>query len=137
LRLGFAILLGLHRLAEAVAFAIHLEDVAAMRQAIQKGRCHPFALKHLIPFAERQRAPRNSGVRFAVPARISGRIALGALTENRDFNYSVVDWRAHVLSERSIKCPKRRNSALSNCARLPPCSRSRLTRRLRRGPAST
>src|SRR4051794_36860546 len=54
LRIHFAILLRLHRLAEAIAFAIHLEDLATVRQAVQQSRCHPFALKHLVPFAERQ-----------------------------------------------------------------------------------
>jgi hypothetical protein len=49
-----AALLCLHRLAEAEAFAIHLEYLAPVGQAIQQGRCHPFALKHLIPFAERE-----------------------------------------------------------------------------------
>jgi len=33
--LGFAILLRLHRLAEAEAFAIHLEDLATVRESIQ------------------------------------------------------------------------------------------------------
>src|SRR5205085_11196198 len=47
-------LLVLHRLSEAEAFAIHLEDVAAVRQPIQQGRCHPLALEYLPPFAERQ-----------------------------------------------------------------------------------
>jgi hypothetical protein len=33
--LGVLVLLGFHRLAEAVTFAVHLEDVAAMRQPVQ------------------------------------------------------------------------------------------------------
>src|SRR5277367_1220744 len=64
LRLSFAILLRLHRLAEAVAFAIHLEDLAAMRQAIQQSRCHPFTLKHLVPFAECQVAGDEQALAF-------------------------------------------------------------------------
>jgi hypothetical protein len=60
LRLGFAILLRLHRLAEAEAFAIHLEDLATVRESIQQSRCHPFALKHLRPFAERQVGSANA-----------------------------------------------------------------------------
>ena len=64
LRFGLAILLCLHRLAEAVAFAIHLEDLAAVRQAIQQSRRHPFTLKHLIPFAERQVAGDEQALAF-------------------------------------------------------------------------
>src|SRR5271166_6756195 len=44
----------LHRLAEAEAFAVHLEDLAAVRQPIQQRRRHPLALEDLAPFAERQ-----------------------------------------------------------------------------------
>ena len=53
----------LNRLAEAVAFAIHFEDVAVMGQAIQQGRRHAFALEDLPPFTERQIA----GVQQAGP----------------------------------------------------------------------
>ena len=51
--LGVFIFLRLHRLAEAKTFAVHLEDVATVRQAVQQGRGHPLALEHLAPFAER------------------------------------------------------------------------------------
>src|SRR5437870_1323144 len=47
-------LLGFHRLAEAITFAVHLEDVTAMRQAIQQSRRHPLALKNLPPVAKGQ-----------------------------------------------------------------------------------
>jgi hypothetical protein len=47
-------LLVLHRLAEAKAFAVHLEDVTAVRQPVQQRRRHPLALEHLAPLAERQ-----------------------------------------------------------------------------------
>jgi hypothetical protein len=43
--IGLATYLRLHRLAEAVPFAIHLEDVATVRESIQQSRCHPFTLK--------------------------------------------------------------------------------------------
>ena len=53
---GGRFLLGFHRLAEAVTFAVHLEDVALVRQAVQQSRGHPFPLEDLVPFAERQLA---------------------------------------------------------------------------------
>ena len=43
-----------HRLAEAVAFAVHLEDMTMMRQTVQQSGRHPFALEDLDPFAKRQ-----------------------------------------------------------------------------------
>ena len=49
---GLATGLLLHRLAEAVAFAVHLEYLAVMRQTIQERRRHPLALKDLSPVAE-------------------------------------------------------------------------------------
>src|SRR4051812_12307497 len=52
--LGLPALLRLHRLAEAVALAVHLQDLAVMRQAVQKRRRHPFPLEDLTPLAERQ-----------------------------------------------------------------------------------
>ena len=52
--LRLSALLGLHRLAKAVALAVHLEDLAMMRQAVQKCRGHPLALEDLVPLAERQ-----------------------------------------------------------------------------------
>ena len=44
----------LDRLAEAVALAVHLEDVAVMGQTIQESGGHTFPLEDLVPFAERQ-----------------------------------------------------------------------------------
>src|SRR5947209_5233861 len=52
--LALPALLALHRLPEAEAFAIHLEDVAAVRQPVQQRRRHALALEHLAPVAERQ-----------------------------------------------------------------------------------
>src|SRR5262249_10181225 len=43
-----------HRLAEAVTFAIHLEDVAAVRQPIQQRRRHPLPLEDLHPVPKGQ-----------------------------------------------------------------------------------
>ena len=52
--LGLATGLLLHPLAEAVAFAVHLEYLAVMRQTIQQRRRHSLALKDLPPVAERE-----------------------------------------------------------------------------------
>src|SRR5262245_20678258 len=43
-----------HRLAKAVSFAVHLENMTAVRQAIQKRGRHTLALEHLAPVAECQ-----------------------------------------------------------------------------------
>ena len=51
---AWLLLLVLHRLPEAKAFAIHLEDVAAVRQAVEQRCRHAFPLEHLAPLAERQ-----------------------------------------------------------------------------------
>jgi len=53
-RSGFCarLLLFFHRLFEAEAFAIHLEDVAMMSESIQQSRSHAFALENLVPVAE-------------------------------------------------------------------------------------
>src|SRR5277367_6664591 len=52
--LGLSALLCFHRLAEPVALAIHLENVAVMGQAVEQRRRHPFPLEDLVPLAERQ-----------------------------------------------------------------------------------
>src|SRR5665647_3708811 len=52
--LGLSALLCLHRLAEAVALAIHLENVAVVAQPVEEGRRHPLSLEDLAPLAERQ-----------------------------------------------------------------------------------
>ena len=59
LRLRFVLVLrrpffALHGFTEAVAFSVHLEDMAAMRQAVQQGRGHAFTLEDLPPIAEGQ-----------------------------------------------------------------------------------
>gem|GEM_PF-3275534 len=58
------LLLFFHRLAEAKAFTIHLEDFTMMRQAIQQGRRHAFALENLAPIAERKIAGQQKTAAF-------------------------------------------------------------------------
>lgn len=53
-----------HRLAEAITFAIHLEDAAMVRQSIEQGGGHAFPLKDLAPFAERQVAGQQQAAAF-------------------------------------------------------------------------
>jgi hypothetical protein len=52
------------RFAEAEALAIHLEDVAAVREAIQERRGHALALEDLAPFAERKVAGDQNAAAF-------------------------------------------------------------------------
>ena len=56
----------MYGLLEPIAFAIHLEDVAMMRQTVQQCSCHPFSLKDLHPFAKRKVAGNQQGDPFAV-----------------------------------------------------------------------
>jgi len=58
------LLLFFHRLFEAEAFAIHLEDVAMVSESIQQGRRHAFSLEDLVPFAERQVARDQQAAAF-------------------------------------------------------------------------
>ena len=62
-------LLLFHRLAEAIAFTIHLEDLTvlnqvAVRQAVQSCGRHPFALEDLAPVAEGQIAGDQQAAAF-------------------------------------------------------------------------
>src|SRR5580698_5272379 len=52
--LGVFLFLGLHGLAEAVALAVHLEDVASVCEPIEQGGGHPITLEDTAPVAEGQ-----------------------------------------------------------------------------------
>src|ERR1700730_9265058 len=52
--LGLSSFLRLHRLPEAVALAVHLENLRVVGQAVQERRRHPLALEDLVPLAEGQ-----------------------------------------------------------------------------------
>ena len=58
------LLLFFHRLFEAEAFAIHLEDVAMVGESIQQSGGHAFALEDLIPVAEGQVAGDQQAAAF-------------------------------------------------------------------------
>ena len=58
------LLLFFHRLFEAEAFAIHLEDMAMVGESIQQSRSHAFALEDMIPIAERQVAGDQQAAAF-------------------------------------------------------------------------
>lgn len=63
-RLLARLLLLFHRLAEAKAFTIHLKDFTMMRQPIQQGRRHAFALEDLAPIAEGKIARQQKTAAF-------------------------------------------------------------------------
>ena len=70
---------GLHRLAESVTLAVHLEYVAAMRQPVQQGRRHPLALEYLLPVAERKVAgDQQAGPLVAVGKDLEQQFGPGA-----------------------------------------------------------
>ena len=54
LRLGGLVALRFHRLAEPITFAIHLNDLALVRQVIEQCGRHPLARNDRAPFAKRQ-----------------------------------------------------------------------------------
>ncbi|MFT5324336.1 MAG: hypothetical protein ACI8P0_002197 [Planctomycetaceae bacterium] len=58
------LLLFFHRLFEAEAFTIHLEDVAMVGESIQQGRRHAFALEDLAPVAKREVAGDQQAAAF-------------------------------------------------------------------------
>jgi hypothetical protein len=45
-------LLLFHRPSKAIALAVHLKNVAAVCEAVQKGRGHSLTLENLVPFSE-------------------------------------------------------------------------------------
>lgn len=49
---------------EAVTFAVHLENVDVMCQAIQQNACEPFGTKDLCPFIEGQVRGYDDGSAF-------------------------------------------------------------------------
>ena len=64
LLLGRLAAFGFHRLAKAVTFAVHLENVTSVRQPVQKCGRHAFALEDLAPVAERQVAGDQQALAF-------------------------------------------------------------------------
>src|SRR5258708_28119548 len=88
--LGFAALLGLHRLAEAVALAIHLENLAVVSETVQERRGHPLALEDLIPLAERQVA-RHQEAAALVAVGEHPEEQLDAASTHRDVSQFVAD----------------------------------------------
>ena len=62
--LGLPTFLRLHRLPEAVALAIHLENGTVVGQAVQESRGHALALEDLAPFAEGEVARHQEAPSF-------------------------------------------------------------------------
>ena len=71
--------LRLHRFAEAEAFPVHLEDVAAMGEAVQQRRGHAFALEHLAPIGEGQVAgDQQAGPLVTIGEHLEEQLRAGA-----------------------------------------------------------
>ena len=86
----------LDRLAEPVALAVHLEDVAMMGQPVQQGRRHAFALEDLAPLAERQIAGEQQTGPF-IPIRKDLEQQLGAGAAEREVSQLITDQQIHPI----------------------------------------
>src|SRR4051794_38916400 len=103
--LGLSSFLRLHRLSEAVALAVHLEDLRVVGQTVQERRRHPLALEDLVPLAEGQVA------RYQDAATL---VAIGEDSEqefdpsaaHRDVSQLVADQQVGPveLRQEAIKC---------------------------------
>jgi len=86
----------LDRLAEPVALAVHLEDVAVMGQAVEQGRRHALALEDLAPLAERQIAGDQQAGPF-IPIRKDLEQQLGAGPAEREVAQLITDQQIHPI----------------------------------------
>lgn len=78
-RLALPGLLRFHRLAEAVAFAVHLKQVATVGEAVEQGGRHAFALEDLVPLAEREIAgDEQAGPFLAIGEDLKQQFGAGA-----------------------------------------------------------
>src|ERR1700722_5742144 len=88
--LGLPSLLRLHRLSEAVALAIHLENLRVVGQAVQKRRRHPLALEDLVPLAEGEVA-RHQDAATLVAVGEDSEQELDPASAHRDVSQLVAD----------------------------------------------
>src|SRR5207245_9701152 len=88
--LGLSALLGLHRLAEAVALTIHLENGAVVDKAVEQCRGHPLTLKDLSPLTEGQVA-RHEDAAPLVAVGEDAEQQLDATAAQRDVAQLVAD----------------------------------------------
>src|SRR5262249_22920622 len=96
---GLSSLLRLHRLPEAVALAVHLENLRVVRQAVQERRRHPLALEDLIPFTERQVA-RDQDAATLVAIGEDSEQELDSASTHRDISQLVADQQVGPLKLR-------------------------------------
>src|SRR3954470_20785094 len=88
--LGLPALPGFHRLAEAIALAIHLENVAVVAEPVEERGGHPLALEDLTPLAERQVA-RHQEAAALVPVGEHPEQQLDPAPAHRDVPQLVAD----------------------------------------------
>src|ERR1019366_7956846 len=94
--LGFSTLLRLHRLPEAVALAIHLENLRMVGQTVQKRRGHSLALEDLVPLAERQVA-RHQDAAALVAVSEDSEQELDPAAAHRDVTEFVADQQVRPI----------------------------------------
>ena len=88
--LGLPTLLRFHRLAKAVALAIHLENLRVVGQAVQQRRRHPLALEDLVPLAEGEIARHQDAASLVAVGEHSEQ-ELDAASAHRDVSQLVTD----------------------------------------------
>ena len=102
--LRFPTPLGFHRLAKAVALAIHLENVAVVSQPVQQCGSHPLALEDLVPLAERK-VTRDQHAGTLIPVAEHPKQELHAASTQGDVAEFVADQevRPLELAEESVE----------------------------------
>src|SRR5260370_10849411 len=89
-------LLGSHRLAKAIALAIHLENVAPMGEPVQQRSGHPLSLEDLAPVAKRQvTGDQHAGALVAIAK--DPEQELDAATTERHVSQLVADQQVRPL----------------------------------------
>src|SRR4051812_41834208 len=103
--LGLSSFLRLHRLPEAVALAVHLENLRVVGQAVQKRRRHPLALEDLVPLAEGQVA-RHQNAAALVAVGEDSEQELNPASAHRDVSQLVADQQVGPveLRQEAVKC---------------------------------
>src|SRR5579859_1473852 len=79
-----------------MALAVHLENLAVVRDAVQERRRHPLALEDLVPLAERQVA-RDQHAGTLVPFGENPEEQLHAAATERNVPQFVTDQQMHAL----------------------------------------
>src|SRR5260370_12326623 len=98
-------LLGFHRLPKAIALAIHLENVATVREPVQERSGHALSLEDLAPIAERQ-VTRDQQAGALVAIAKDPEKELDAATTERHVSQLVADQQVSPLQlpQEFIQC---------------------------------